>query len=229
MTPLRAIVSLYARAAELSFALTVRGPHPAAARSLLTRASTADSASPLTVPEPEPDPEPEPEPEPPEVPPEPVPLVGAEPCAGLAGRSVRGVSGALSGRVPSPGAAAPEELGLALVLAPVLGLVLGLALAGAEAEALPAGAGSAVSVFDCDGPASDAAPEARRSLRSSPPESATATPTATTAAAAVTDRTMRVRVAFFRRASARDGVAGVRLRLMPVTPHWRGDGKYGRA
>lgn len=66
------------------------------------------------------------------------------------------------------------------------------------------------------------APSARWSTCVPPPVSATATPTATAAAAAVRDRTMRVRTAFFRRASTRDGVAGVRL-LMPVAPH-RGKG-----
>ncbi|GLX38224.1 hypothetical protein Sros01_42970 [Streptomyces roseochromogenus] len=231
MTPLRAIVSLYARAAALSFALTVRGPQPAVARSLLTRVSTVDSASPLTVPEPDPEPEPEPEPE---EPPEPVPFVEVEPWAGLAGRPTPEVSGALSGRVASSsGAAAPfaspgpgcvPGVPDGLALADALALVLGLALTLADAGA--AGSAPVVSVAAFDDPVPDpAAPAACRSVRSPPPESATATPTATTAAAAVTDSTMRVRDAFFRRASARDGVSGVRLRLMPVTPHWSGDGK----
>ncbi|WP_162688491.1 cation:proton antiporter [Streptomyces sp. ICC4] len=55
-------------------------------------------------------------------------------------------------------------------------------------------------------------------------ESATATPTATTAAAAVRESTMRVRTVFFRRASTRDGIPGVRLRLMPGGPL---SGKWG--
>ncbi|MFE6839602.1 hypothetical protein ACFVFI_32845, partial [Streptomyces sp. NPDC057705] len=101
----------------------VSAPQPAAARSLLTRARTADSASPLTVPEPEP-------PEPPE-PPDPPPVVVEGLRVGSAARVDAGLAGVLLSAVSGFGGAAdseavasgvPDGLGLAVAVASVVGV-----------------------------------------------------------------------------------------------------------